>query len=267
MHNSIANQVLQTIDESLNSLFPTHPYRDGVTRENFAEVMANYAAMSQAFPYLQAGASYRVYAFYERHGMPVARNGETTAVVGAFLTWDEFAGHGRILAKGSAGLCDVLDTSEFHANLLLTDLARLTDTNIQPRAGDVTKRYLQELLYGLSSIDPTTRVAHMVGFERHANNMIAAVWARLSELFDCDPDSLKYFRTHVGGDDPAEAYHVELTSRMVASTIPADEEGRFADEVVSAYRLSYEWSRQLTQSFVPRERQVSPAQMHEGSSA
>lgn len=59
----------------------------------------------------------------------------------------------------------------------------------------------------------------MVAFETHAGQMIDALWKSISDLCHLDRDSLSYFRTHVGGADPAEPYHIKMTAESIASPL------------------------------------------------
>lgn len=246
MNKKDAELVLDRIAKAVAAAYQNHPFRDKVTRTNVESVVGNYCAMSMAFPYLQAGASYRAFEHYMRHGFDVARDVQVTAVVGAFLCWDEFGGHAKICAQGNRGLSSILDISGTHANLFKQDMRRILGRDILPLWSPATTRYLKALHYGLSSVDPTTRVAAMVGFERHANDMITALWQSIVQLFGVKREELSYFDTHVGGDDPAESYHVDMTGRMIAEVITYENCDRLIDEAVAAYGLNFIWCEQLT---------------------
>jgi hypothetical protein len=57
---------------------------------------------------------------------------------------------------------------------------------------------------------------------------------------------LVYFATHVGGDDPAEQYHVEMTARMIREVVPHGDRERFLDAFRTAYARNVEWCASLT---------------------
>ena len=81
----------------------------------------------------------------------------------------------------------------------------------------------------------------MVAFEKHANQMINSLWNSLASIHGLEKNSLQYFETHVGGDDPAEAYHVRMTQRLVTSVVPKEEQDRFFSHFLDCYDLNYKW--------------------------
>lgn len=232
--------ILARMNEIVSARFAPHPFSHGVTRENAKPLLAGFLAMSLAFPYLQAGAHHFLINDRIRRKSDVDRPLETTAAVAAFLAWDEFGGHAKILAKGMPGLIDVLETKDFHANLLRGDIYALTGAMIAPDFSITTRAYLAALEDGLASIDPVDRIAHMVAFERHAGAMIEALWNSLRKIF---PHSgpLPYFETHVGGDDPAEAYHISMTALMIERGVDSSENDRLAQAFSEAYKLHVDW--------------------------
>lgn len=231
----------------IDTRFPEHPFSSQVTADNFETVIANYLTMSLAFPYQQAGAQLRLLLHYINNDQDIPVDVQITAVVGAFLTWDETGGHYAVLQHGNAGLPSILDVERFHANMLRKDIKTLVGRAVVPAFSDTTKNYVRELYFGLSSIDPVTRVAYMVAFETHAERMISALWTSVAALFPQVPkDDLVYFKTHVGGSDPAEKYHVEMTSGMIDRVIHGDEEERFLDAFEDAYGKNVEWCASIT---------------------
>ena len=237
----LANNLTEKTDAIVESEFRNHPFETGISSENFERVIREYLAMSMGFPYLQAGSMARLFNYALENGLDIERDVAITSVVGAFLTWDETGGHATVQSKGNAGLPDILKTERFHSNLLREDIKTLTGKSLGPGFSQVTKNYLRKLGYGLSSIDPVTRVAYMVAFEKHAGLMIEALWESAAQLFKADKDDLVYFNTHVGGDDPAEEYHVRMTARMIQEVISETDAGRFVDFFREAYELNYEW--------------------------
>lgn len=227
---------------ALATTFGPHPFRDGVTAANFPAVAARYLAMSATFPHLQAGAQQRLVLHYMRERAEIPRDVEYTGAVGAFLVWDEMGGWNRTRARGAAALPEILRTDGVHANMLRADLARLLGREVRARYDGATGAYLGRLSDALSSLDPVVRCAAMVAFETHAAAMIEALWGAIGRVFPEVPaPSLEYFATHVGGDDPAEAYHVEMVGRMIELVVPAGDERRFLDAFAEGFRLHVAW--------------------------
>ncbi|WP_347337136.1 GFA family protein, partial [Bradyrhizobium lablabi] len=232
-------------------LHGAHPFAAEISKDQVASLLPGYFAMSQAFPYLQAGSQKDLVfeAMHRNRGLP--KDVELTSVVANFICWDETGGHSRVLQGGNAALPSILDTENFHSKLFRRDASRLLGRAIQPNYSTRTSRYLRALYHGLSSRDAIVRCAHMVAFELHAAEMIQALWTTLVKTFDARSDDLEYFQAHVGGEDPAEKYHGEMTTRLISELVPADCNNRFLDEFDRAYGLSLEWCRNLVGSYSP----------------
>jgi hypothetical protein len=220
-----------------------HPFLAGITAGNVGLVARRYFAMSIGFPYAQAGSQSRLL-----DGMVARRAAprdtiELTTVVANFLCWDETGGHSVILAQGNQGLPRILETGRnFHSNLLKHDLRRLFGQEVEPEF-DVTGPYLLALRDALGDDDDVRRCAAMVAFERHAALMIASFWRRLTDLFGAELGAeLGYFSTHVGGDDPAEAYHVSMTGGLVDRIVDDAELGRFMAAFEENFEMHMRWS-------------------------
>lgn len=233
------------LTEHARALFGPHPFAVEMSEDQVASLLPEYLAMSQAFPYLQAGSQRDLIFDAMNHNRDLARDIELTSVVGNFICWDETGGYGQILQGGKAALPDILVTENFHSNLFRKDASQLLGRAIRPNYSATTKQYLHSLYAGLSSKDPLVRCAYMVAFELHAADMIQSLWTTLVKTFKARPDDLEYFRSHVGGEDPAEKYHGEMTGRLIGELIPADRNNRFLDEFDRAYRLSLQWCRDL----------------------
>jgi hypothetical protein len=232
----------QTLEAIARSQHVRHPFQDCVNDENVLRVMRRYFAMSQAFPYLQAGAQKDHIFRCLENGVPINREVEITTVVGSFLVWDETGGNHILSTGGIPALPRILETgTNFHANLLSKDLRRMFNTDIEPAYTPETKEYLIRLFEGLANPDAVERCAWMVAFEMHAGRMIEALWESLSKLFDMPKDELTYFHIHVGGDDPAEPHHVAMTAKMIEALVPFEEQGRFLRSFERAYRANIEW--------------------------
>lgn len=105
-----------------------------------------------------------------------------------------------------------------------------------------TREYLKQLRFGLVSTDAVTRVAYMASFEAHAERMITGLRERLADLYEVDKDELVYFRVHVGGDDPAEVYHVAMTAGMISRVVPQGRADDFVEQFEEAYAMHVRWS-------------------------
>jgi hypothetical protein len=244
MKNGIA--LHRSAEDAISRAFPTHPFDDPVQPHRFEPLLAEYLGMSTAFPYLQAGAQREVILHHITTGTDVTADDETTLVVGAFLTWDETGGNHHLLDHGMQGLPGVLATRQhFHSALLRDDIRAIVGHEVKAAFSPATRDYLHSLSQGLSSLDPVTRVAYMVSFEAHAERMITALWERISETFPVRRDDLSYFRGHVGGDDPAEAYHVAMTASMIAKVVPQERFPEFLDRLVDAYGSHIRWCRAI----------------------
>ncbi|RAK66395.1 iron-containing redox enzyme family protein [Phenylobacterium kunshanense] len=235
-----------SLEAVVEARFDRHPFENGLTRANAEQVLRHYLAMSISFPFLQAGAIADTFQYLVDAQGDIDAEAEATAVVGAFLVWDEFGGHACLMQEGMPGLPNILRTSAFHANLLRRDLHTIFGREITPEFGEPTASYLRALRVGLSNADPLRRVAHMAAFEKHANQMINALWNGLESGMGCKKESLAYFQTHVGGDDPAEAYHVMMTERLLSNTVCAAEAPGFLKWFEDAYALNWEWCENLT---------------------
>ena len=75
--------------------------------------------------------------------------------------------------------------------------------------------------------------------------MIDSLWNYVVQRTGINKDELKYFATHVGGDDPAEAYHVGMTTNMIANLVPTEDQERFVREFLNAYRINIEWCESI----------------------
>lgn len=237
----LQGKLQMNIQEVIAKEFPQHPFTTIPTTANYETIMSNYLAMSQAFPYLQAGSESELFFHYMNKNQDVPEQIEMTAVVGNFLCWDETGGLYLMLASGMKGLPRLLETRRFHCNLLKKDCAVIFDHKIEPDYSAVTKKYLLQLYKDLSEVSHIDRVACMVSFEMHANNMIDALWGSLASHFNISKDKLSYFMTHVGGDDPAEAYHVEMTTKLIEKIVPVDQKQAFVEKVTAAYKRHYDW--------------------------
>ena len=242
-----AAAIIEELSRRISERFPDHPFR-GVNKANFESVSADYLAMSIAFPFIQAGAMHETYKAALRAGGDTDKNAEITGAVGAYLVWDEVGGHKLTLESGNEGLLQLPATRRnYHAHWLRQDLRAILGKDVRPHRSPATARYLDQLFDGLSDARGNRNVAFMIGFESHAHAMITALWDAVCASFDLPHDQrLVYFYGHVGGDEPAEAVHVEMTRMMVAELVPADRREEFIELCLEGYALNFNWCAAIT---------------------
>lgn len=246
--------IIEELSRRIGERFLDHPFRLGVNKDNFEAVAADYLAMSIAFPFIQAGAIHETYKAALRAGGDTDKNAEITGAVGAYLVWDEVGGHKLTLEKGNEGLLQLPATRRnYHAHWLRRDIRTILGRDIQPHRSAATTRYLDELLDGLSDAGSNRNVAYMIGFECHAQEMISALWDAVCSSFGLPHDQrLVYFWGHVGGDEPAEGVHVEMTRMMVAELVPPDRREEFIELCLEGYALNFHWCEAITGSSIGR---------------
>ena len=243
---SSSEELVEFIKAEIAKAFPSHPFEKKFDRASLLRMLRDYIALSEAFPYVMASAYSGHVIDSIKKRKPIDNAAAITAAVGSFLCWDEMGGHALSLSEGNKGLANIIEPNKrSHSSLLLADMARITDEEIRPDYSSATIQYLETLREGLGSQDPVVRCAYMVAFEFHAERIISAVWTAISNTFDVEPNELLYFRIHVGGDDPAEKYHMEMTARMIDKLVPSTEIARFNELVTDAYAVSVGWSRQI----------------------
>ena len=237
------HKISDALNEVVLKSFAVHPFSDHITKGNIRSLLCCYFAMSQAFPYIQAGAYRNLILDCISKNISVPKSMEESFVVGAFLSFDETGGNYLLRTKGIQALPEILDTDiHFHASLLKKDIQSIFGKELQPDYSAATQEYLHALLEDLGSKDPVRRSAAMVAFEMHAGQMIEALWTSLSKLYpEKDKDSLEYFKVHVGGDDPQEEYHKMLTQKMVESVVFSDDKSVFVKEFTECYAKNYKW--------------------------
>lgn len=257
-----AAALITELNRRIGERFPEHPFRTRVTRDNFAAVIAEYLAMSIAFPFIQAGAMHATYqaalrAQGDTERGETDRNAEITGAVGAYLVWDEVGGHKLTLEEGNQGLLRLLETRRnYHAHWLRQDIRTLLGREVAPHRGAATVRYLDDLLAGLSDPRGNRNVAYMIGFECHAQAMITALWEAIGAAFGLPRDErLVYFWGHVGGAEPAEAVHVEMTRMMVAELVAPARAEEFIGLCLEGYALNFRWCEAISATAAAREPQ------------
>jgi len=232
-------------------LLNQHPFNQIESKEQIITLLPHFLGLSLAFPYIQAGSQLSLVLESINANQDISHHAEITSVVGNFLCWDETGGHYIIERYGKGGLPKILETKKyFHSNLLRRDIKILTGNEIIPDFSDPTKSYLLLLIKGLSNKDPIIRCAYMVAFEIHASTIIESLWVAIKKFFFNDTNELIYFKSHVGDDDPAEAYHVDMVHKMLELIICKKEALRFQEQAISALTESLCWSSSIL-SFAP----------------
>jgi hypothetical protein len=238
--------IIENLQKTVEAKFPIHPFTSKISSSNSKNVMGKYFAMSQAFPYIQAGAYKDLVLRAIGKSRSISESIEKTFVIGAFLCWDETGSQYLLQQNGIKALPNILDTrTHFHANLLKKDLEQIFGDKIPPNYCKDTQEYLKELLKKLGAQSKLERSAMMVAFEMHAERMIQELWKSLSEAHELKKETLTYFEAHVGGDDPAEAYHVALTQRLVQDLISEKDMESFVSHFINAYRLNIDWCEKI----------------------
>ncbi|QRK11185.1 hypothetical protein JQX13_14580 [Archangium violaceum] len=242
----VTSSTYQRLNDIIDSRYSPHPFEAGVESQHLRPLLQNYLAMSQAFPYLQAGAQKELIFDAIQNDHDVPEDVEITSVVGNYLCWDETGGHFTLTRHGISGLPRILETRKtFHANHLRRDIERLVGT-ARPSYAPVTREYLTDLYEGLAHASSLERCATMVAFELHAQRMISGLWGALAAAHpDIQKDELSYFRIHVGGEDPAEPYHVALTCGMLERLVPPEQQEKFLERFEVRYARNVAWCRDI----------------------
>lgn len=243
----INTDIINQLENVIEKKFSVHPFLSQVTKQNALVVMRHYYAMSQGFPYIQAGAYRNIILSAIQNNQSVSKPYEETFVVGAFLSFDETGGNFLLRQKGISALPELLDTDKnFHASLLRKDNLALFGKDLEPDFSNPTGDYLKQLMTDLGAKDSVRRCAAMVAFEMHAGQMIEALWSSISTIFPTiEKDSLEYFKVHVGGDDPQEEYHKLLTKRMTSSLIPPGKTAAFLKHFERCYANNVKWCKDI----------------------
>lgn len=239
--------ILKNIDVINRTLLEEHPFSSLSSPTKIEKIIPQYLAMSLAFPYIQAGSQSEIILDTIRQNKNLEKDFEITSVVGNFLSWDETGGAYILETMGKSSLSKILETHKwFHANILRSDIKKIFNKELKEDFNESTKTYLEDLYQRLSCSCKIRRCATMVAFETHAQAMIESLWASLTEQFSIDPNDLIYFKIHVGGDDPAEIYHAEMTRSMIERLISPDESEVFEYEYRDALERNIDWCKSLS---------------------
>lgn len=228
-----------------------HPFSLVSHKPSIERILPAYLAMSLAFPYLQAGSQAAGILSAIKNNQDLDEKYEITSVVGNFLSWDETGGAHLLERHGKSGLPEILNTRIwFHANILRKDIEQLTGSRARVDYTGSTGKYLTSLFEDLSSECPLMRCATMVAFEAHAQAMIDSLWDSIVRVYQIEANSLTYFRIHVGGDDPAEKYHTEVTERMIQLLVPQEQAEFFSQLYSSALEKNLNWCAAVIQESI-----------------
>ena len=245
--------IKQELEETVSKKYSIHPFKNGLDTGNVLAVTRKYLAMSEAFPYIQAGAYHGLIMRVIHQNSSISRKMEQTFVVGSFLSWDETGGNYLIREKGISALPKILNTKRhFHASYLKADLKYIWGEDIKPDYCPDTRECLVTLSRKLGSSNHLERCAMMVAFEMHAGQMIEALWKSLSRTLWLEPDRLQYFKMHVGGDDPGEEYHIQLTQKLINSIVPGSKRKEFVFLFEEGYKLNIDWCNALCKDKINR---------------
>jgi hypothetical protein len=253
------------LEAMVNEAFGRHPFATALDLPRLEKLLPDYLAMSQGFRYVLAAAQKDAFfdAMSENRG--VSDKIEMMNSVANFLMWDETGGCDLNLAESKSKLPELLDLRRLHSELLRADAEKLLGHPITPHFSAATHRYLTALYRGLASTDEVVRCAHMVAFELHAGAMIDSLWASIASVTTVPPDELRYFAMHVGGNDPAELYHVEMTQRLIDRVVPASRRESFRASFLDAYAIHVNWCRALVGQPAPQAERAEGEVWHQGS--
>jgi hypothetical protein len=245
--------------------FVIHPFSTALDLRRLEQLLPDYFGMSQGFRYVMASAQKDV--FFEAMGenRGVSDKIEMMNAVANYLMWDETGGVELNLSEDKHRLPEILELKQLHSERLRADAEKLLGHTISPRFSPATRHYLTALYRGMASTDVVVRCAHMVAFELHAGAMINALWGAVARASTVPRDELLYFASHVGGDDPAEVYHVQMTQLLIERVVPHSQRELFHSSFRTAYALHVDWCRALVDQSIPQREESASAQWHTGA--
>lgn len=242
-----ASDIVTELESLIGERFPLHPFEVGITKENFEQVMAEYLAMSIAFPYIQAGSAHENYRKAIQISGDTNHNLEITAAIGTLLVSDEF-GADELIRQSNKEQIPLASHVEqcIHSNLLRHDIATILGKPLKPRWSSATRSYLDQLFFAFSDQTKNRNVAYMITFEMHAYKMILAIWSAINRCFGMHKYSeLQYFSRHIGGDSPAEALHIEMTLKMIDALISDEDREGFILTCTEGFTTNIRWCESI----------------------
>lgn len=214
------NKVHHQIEKLISENYPSHPFEAGITEKNVEAVLAQYLGLCLCAPYIIGGSNKDLFMNCVFSGRPIDKKIEITTAISSFLALDETGSYVKLIAGGHEALPEILDTSNYHSNILRRDLKFLFDKEVKPVQTDKHKYYFVQLSDGLASLDDLQRCACLVALEVHSEIMILTLWDSIMKVFpSAEKNKLEYFYLHVGGDNPAEKYHVAMTEKMISEIV------------------------------------------------
>lgn len=244
------------IEEIISECYPLHPFTNELERDNAEGVLAEYLGLCLCAPYIIGGSNNQLFQSCIFSGRPIDRKIEITTAISSFLSFDETGNYNKVVAGGHEALPSILDTSDFHSNMLRRDLKMLFGKEIAPVHNDYLKNYFVELSNGLANIDDIKRCAALVALEVHSEIMIQTLWDSIMKAFpEADRNRLVYFFLHVGGDNPAEQYHVAMTEMMINEVVGTENLPLF----FKYFREYYEMNINLCSQILESNKVLQPA--------
>lgn len=241
-HKDTYDLFIEKADDSLNA----HPFKALKSQQSIVRLFPHFLALSVAFPYIQSGSQLPLIQNLIHTNTDVSVEHEILSVVGHFLCWDETGGANVLEFFGKPGLAKILETKKwFHANMLREDIFYITGKHVKPNFAEPTRGYLNQLINGFNHLNPIIRCAHMVAFEHHAGVIINSLWDGIVRQFEINPNQLKYFRIHVGDDDPAETYHAAMTKEMINYIVKPLDKQLFINTALEAIETHINWSKKV----------------------
>ncbi len=236
--------MLDTIDTELNILiknFLPHPFLKIPKQADLRIVCENFYALSLASPYLQAGALKEIFFNSIINNPTPTKEIECTSLVAAYLCLDEFgSSYLNQVLKKKTDCTGIMQRISSHAKLFRKDCLHIFKEEIQASYSSVTLSYLNTLFTNLSSFEPMVRVANMVAFENHAEQIIKAFGKYLKTY--SSNKKLVYFELHVGAENPAEEIHVQLTRDLINLVVDNKNKESFYEAFRQAYQLNHQWA-------------------------
>ncbi len=254
----------QELDHIVQTKFGSHPFSEIANTEELSRIFPDFIGLSHAFRYILAGAQASTFFEAMDANSEVPEAFERMNAVANMLLWDESGGLDLTLSKGKSALPEILNTQNMHSSLLKVDAEKILGTRVSARYSPITRSMLQGLHTGFSALDPLVRCAYLVAFEFHAGSIIEALWTSIERVSDVPCDELAYFKLHVGGDDPSEAYHIAMTQRLIESIVDVSDQGQFTRAFTEAYQLQVEWAQALVNPAI-QNRTILSEIWHKGS--
>lgn len=233
------NTVHHQIEKLIADNYPQHPFEENIASENVEAILAQYLGLCQCAPYIIGGSNKDLFLNCVFSGRELDKKIEITTAISSFLALDETGSYVKLIEGGHEALPQILETSNYHSNILKRDLKLLFGKEVKPVQTDKHKYYFVQLADGLSSLDDLQRCACLVALEVHSEIMILTLWNSIMRVFpSVEKNKLLYFYLHVGGDNPAEKYHVAMTEKMIAEIVSSENMPIFMNYFKKFYEMN-----------------------------